>query len=129
MMKYSHKTEAEKGTFDPIPVTEKELVLTSVSLNNVSPGDRILLKLEVGWDKPLNWDMGELEIMIRKGRADGPIVFLASEACFYFAHTKLEHTERGGGTGHEMYYLTVRSVESRCRITGPYSLEGIVYIK
>lgn len=126
MKKLTSKTGTGKGTFDPFLVMDKEIVLTSVTLRPVSPKDRIVLKLEVAWDKPLNWDMGELEIMIRKGAVNGPIVFVTTEGCFYFAHTKLEHVEYGGPE-HQIYYLTIRSAEGRARLVGPYSLEGTVY--
>ncbi|MDF2927539.1 MAG: hypothetical protein K0R57_6453 [Paenibacillaceae bacterium] len=125
-VKYQHKTEALKDRFPPFPVSRSEIVLTSVSLNKIGPKDRIVLRMEVGWDKPLHWDMGELELILRAGAVNGPIVFLASEACFYRAHTKLEHVERGGAE-HQIYYLSVISMEDRARIVGPYSLEGIVY--
>lgn len=128
MKKVVHKTEAIKGQFDPFLVAKTEIVLTSVSLQKISPTDRIVLRLEVAWDKPLQWDMGELDIMIREGSPNGPVVYTTTEACFYFAHTKLEHTIRSR-SGQQIYYLTVSSAEARARIVGPYSLEGIVYDK
>ena len=126
MMKEQHKTEALKGQFPPFLISKSEIVLTSVTLRDVMPEDRVELKLTVGWDKPVHWDMGDLEIMIRKGAADGPIIFQAAEACFYRAHTKLEYTE-SGVSGLQIYYLTVSSAEERARVVGPYSLEGTVY--
>lgn len=126
MKKEEYKTGAVKGQFQPFIIYDKEIVLTSVSLQHVSPGDKVVLKLEIGWDKPVHWDMGEIIILIRSETPDGPIVLQAEEACFFFAHTKLEHT-LVGGPERQAYYLSVYSPDARARITGPYSLEGAVY--
>lgn len=128
MKKDIYKSGIAKGSFPPFPVEGQEVVLTSVFLKNIGPDDRIVLRLEIGWDKPLQWDMGELEIMIRMGAPNGPIVFQSTEACFFFANTKLEHTQ-SGGQPQQIFYLTVRSPESRARIVGPYFFEGTVYDK
>ncbi|RAV01256.1 hypothetical protein [Paenibacillus sp. YN15] len=124
--KSGYKTEAKKGEFQPFPVGESEIVLTSVTLSGLVPADRIMLLLEIGWDKPVTWDMGELEVKIRKYSASGPIVYQMTEACFFKAHTRTKY-EEGGEAGQVSYFLTVRSPELKARIVGPYSLEGAVY--
>lgn len=124
--KSGYKTEAKKGEFQPFPVGAEEIVLTSVTLSGLVPADRVVLLLEIGWDKPLIWDMGELDIKIRKYSPAGPIVYQMTEACFFKAHTQTKY-ENGGEAGQISYFLTVSSPESKARIVGPYSLDGAVY--
>ncbi|MDF2936145.1 MAG: hypothetical protein K0Q90_1518 [Paenibacillaceae bacterium] len=124
--KSGYKTEAQKGEFQPFPVGESEIVLTSVTLSGLVPADRVMLLLEIGWDKPLTWDMGELEIKIHKYSPVGPVVYQMTEACFFKAHTRTKY-EESGETGQVSYFLTVNSPELKARIVGPYSLEGAVY--
>ena len=125
MIKYTHRNEAPLGSFQPFEINETEIVLTSVVLMHIESMDQVKLQLEIGWDKPVLWDMGELEIMLRKDAPNGNIVEWSLESCFSSAVTKLEHT-RTGGAPVQIYYLTVKSPDSRARIVGPYSLKGIV---
>ncbi|MFM9330888.1 hypothetical protein [Paenibacillus mesotrionivorans] len=124
--KSGYKTEAKKGEFQPFPVGASEIVLTSVTLSGLVPADRVLLLLEIGWDKPLNWDMGELDIRIRRNSAMGPVIYQMTEGCFFKAHTRTKY-EESGQTGTVSYFLTVASPELKARIVGPYGLEGAVY--
>lgn len=124
--KSGYKTGAKKGEFQPFPVGAGEIVLTAVTLSDLVPADRVMLKLEIGWDKPVHWDMGELDIRIRKNSPTGPVLYRMTESCFFKAHTRTKH-EEGGETGQVSYYLTVASAEQKARIVGPYGLEGMVF--
>ncbi|WP_314003337.1 hypothetical protein [uncultured Paenibacillus sp.] len=124
--KYSRKTGASAGSFAPFPVGKEELVLTSVYMDGLAPNDRIVLKPEIGWAKPVHWDTGELEVMLRENSPDGQVVYWTLETCFEKALTSESCTVRGGKSV-KVFYLTVRSSEERAMITGPYSLQGTVF--
>ncbi|WP_189018734.1 hypothetical protein [Paenibacillus marchantiophytorum] len=125
MQKYTHANSAKEGTFTPFLITDKEVVLTSVIAMHVSPGNRIILQMEVAWEKPMNWDMGEIEIVLRKDAPDGPVIYWTLESCFVSAHTIVEQVEIGENPVH-IYYLSVLSSEHRAIIVGPYLLKCTV---
>ncbi|MCY9694368.1 hypothetical protein [Paenibacillus alginolyticus] len=125
MQKYMHCNMAKEGTFTPFLVADKEIILTSVIAMHVSPGNRIVLQMEVAWEKPNNWDMGEIEINLRKDTPDGPVIYWTLESCFISAHTIVEQVEIGENPV-QIYYLTVQSSEHRAVIVGPYLLRCTV---
>ncbi len=125
-MKYTDKLGAEAGSFQPFAVGEEEIVLTSLVMRQIAAGDRIMLRLEVGWEKPYYWDTGELEIIVRQDRADGPVVYWTLETCFEQART-IDTVTVTGTRPEQLFYLSVRSAEGRARIGGHYSLQGTVY--
>ncbi|SFT29326.1 hypothetical protein [Paenibacillus sp. BC26] len=127
-MKYTDKSSADVGSFEPLLVGPEQLVLTSLQLGSISPGDRLVLRFEVGWENPdiANWDSGEMEILLREDGPDGLVVYWNLESCFMKGRTK-EQLTFVGTDPQRRYYLTVRSNDTRARITGPYSLQGSVY--
>ncbi|RCX19786.1 hypothetical protein DFP94_104241 [Fontibacillus phaseoli] len=125
-MKYIHKVGTAAGTFTPFLVGKEEVILTSVSLMSISPGDRLELRLDVGWEKPIQWESGEIELRIRKDAADGPVIYWKLETCIEKGYT-MEKTADTGVYPVQHYYLTACSCDSRAIISGPYSLQGSVY--
>ncbi|MEF2967953.1 hypothetical protein V3851_19155 [Paenibacillus sp. M1] len=125
-MKYIHKVGTAAGTFPPFLVRADEIVLTSVTMMHINPGDRLVLRMDVGWEKPIHWDTGEMEFRIRKDTPDGPVIYWNLETCFERAYS-METVTDVGVAPIQHYYLTVRSSESRGIITGPYSLQGSVF--
>ncbi|WP_410771907.1 hypothetical protein [Fontibacillus sp. BL9] len=125
-MKYIHKVGTAAGTFNPFLVGKDEVVLTSVSLMHISPGDRLVLRMDVGWEKSVQWDTGEIEFRIRKDAADGPVIYWTRETCSEKGYT-MEKTTDSGVNPVQHYYLTACSSDSRAIISGPYSLQGSVF--
>ncbi|WP_334075751.1 MULTISPECIES: hypothetical protein [Paenibacillus] len=125
-MKYTHKVGTAAGTFPPFLVGKEEIVLTSVTLMSISPGDRVTLRLDVGWKKPVQWDKGEIELRIRKDTHDGSVIYRTLETCLEKAYT-MEIVTETGSVPVQHFYLTACSPDSRAIITGPYSLQGSVF--
>lgn len=125
-MKYNNKLGAVAGSYEPFTVGRQEIVLTSVSLQDVSTGDRIVLGIDVSWRKTIYWDMGELEFLLRLGSPDGPVIYWTLETCFEKARTQESHTLTAV-EGMSVFYLTVKSADERAQISGSYSLEGSVF--
>ncbi|MWV46835.1 hypothetical protein GRF59_24810 [Paenibacillus sp. HJL G12] len=123
-LKYRIKQEAAAGTFDSFVVGADEIVLTSVTLEGVAEGDRIVLAIDVSWLKPL-CDLGELEFFLRKGAADGPVIYWTLETCYAKARTKENYTLIAD-SGMRHFFLTVKSTEQKARLVA-YALEGSVY--
>ncbi|RED76853.1 hypothetical protein [Cohnella phaseoli] len=119
---------AQLGSFKPFEVGDEEVVLTGLWLDNLEPSHRIVLEIEIGWDKPITSDLGELEIMIRKGDPNGEIVEWTQENCFNSTLTKIE-VSTGEESSFQNYVLTVKSLGTRARIIGPYLLKGSVLTK
>ncbi|CAI6032224.1 hypothetical protein [Cohnella sp. JJ-181] len=124
MIKYQHSTGAEQGSFPPFPVGD-ELVLTSVSLHGIGPDDIVVLRIEIGWANPGTFDMGELEVLLRRDAPDGEAVEWYLESCFLSAVTRIEYRTTGG-LPDQVYYLCVRSTDQLAVMNGPYRLEGRV---
>lgn len=124
MIKYKHSTGAELGSFAPFEIRE-EIVLTSVSLHRIDPGDEVVLHIEIGWSNPGTFDMGELEVMLKKDDPHGETIEWSLESCFLSAVTQLE-CRMTGGLPDQVYYLCVRSAEGLAVMNGPYRLEGRV---
>ncbi|CAM4251551.1 hypothetical protein [Paenibacillus tarimensis] len=127
MIQRYHKVEAPAGSFPVFDIGRSEVVLTSVSLFPVNPGEQIMLRMEIGWERPVQWDTGELEVAVRHGSKVGPVVYWTTENCFQEAKTSDSFTVKASGFA-EHFYLTVRSAEGRARIKGPFQLEGKVGI-
>lgn len=125
-MKYQHKTGAIRDDYPPFTVGETEIVLTAVTLMDIAPGDTIKLEFLIEWVKPVIWDMGELEIMIRRGAPGGVPVYWTLESCFARAKSKEVFTHYGTEDPVMTYYLCVRSSGQRAIISGDYSLYGTV---
>lgn len=125
-MKFKAKSGAASGSYEPFVVGEQEIVLTGVTLQQVSPGDRIVFSIDVNWVKPIHWDMGEMEISLRLGQPDGQVIYWTLETCFAKSRTRESFTWTAEKEETE-FYLTVRSVDSRAILSGDYWLEGTVY--
>ncbi|MFC3800646.1 hypothetical protein [Cohnella sp. GCM10012308] len=123
-MKQIVQTGAVKDCFPRFAVRD-EIVLTAVQLQDVEPKDEIKVGIEIGWDNSGAWDMGELEILLRKGSPEGEVVEWALESCFSSAFTKIAYKTIGGERS-QSYYLTVRSPHGRAVISGPYWLKANV---
>jgi len=87
-----------------------------------------MFEIEIGWDRPIHADLGELEIMIRRGDATGEIVEWTQESCFNSALTKIDASTEEG-TPYQNYVLTVKSLGTKARIIGPYLFKGTVLSK
>ncbi|SFB44465.1 hypothetical protein SAMN05216312_108158 [Cohnella sp. OV330] len=124
MIKYKHSTGTEQGSFPPFPIRD-EIVLTSVSLHGIDPGDEVVLRIEIGWSNPGTFDMGELEVILKKDDPNGATVEWSLESCFLSAVTRLEYRTTGG-MPDQVYYLCVRSTEGLAVMNGPYRFEGRV---
>jgi hypothetical protein len=116
------------GTFEPFIVGDEEIVLTGIWLEKLEPAHRIVLEIEIGWDKPIDVDLGELEITIRKRDLNGEIVEWTQENCYISALTKVD-VSTAEDSPYQNYVLTVKSLETRARIIGPYLLKGTVITK
>lgn len=127
-MKYTHKVGTAAGTFPPFMVGKEEVILTSVTMMSISPGDLLVLRLDVGWKKPVHADTGEIELRIRKDSPDGPVIYRTLETCAEKAYT-MEKVTDTGNVPVQHYYLTACSPDRRAVITGPYSLQGSVFPK
>jgi hypothetical protein len=125
-MKYQHRTGAGKYEHEPIPIGEKEIVLTSVTLSPINQRDKIKLQYIIEWTRPAEWDTGELEIIIRRSAVEGPIIYWTLETCFAQAKHKEVVMDTDMSLGVELYYLTVRSAEGRAIINGDYFLTGTI---
>lgn len=125
-MGYMHRTGTPKGSF-PKFVVKDEIVLTSVQVRETGSSEEVTVSIEIGWDNSGAWDMGELEIMLRRDRPDGEIVYWSPESCFASVLTRLQYKSVGGASAR-LYYLTVRSPQARAVISGPYWLQGTVRI-
>jgi hypothetical protein len=109
----------------PFEVGNEVITLTGIVLTDVQPTDSIKLQIVISWEKPIVCDLGELEILLRKDDPSGEVIEWSIETCFNQSKTKLEIT-RTGGNSIQTYYLAVKSEDSSARITGPYTLKGIV---
>lgn len=123
-LKYKTSQGAAAGTFDSFVVGAEEIVLTSVTLEGIEAGDRVVLSIDVSWLKPM-CDLGELEFFLRKDAADGPVIYWTLETCYAKARTKESFTLTAEG-GMRHFYLSVKSCEQKARLVS-YALEGSVY--
>lgn len=125
-MRHIGKNEAALGSFTPFVVPEQELSIMNILIPQTVAGDRITLKIEIGWLKPAHLDLGELEVMVRGGATDGPVVYWTQESCMIKARF-VETVELTAHGGTESFYLSVRSIAHRAFIVGPFSLLVKVY--
>jgi hypothetical protein len=125
---FSASSGAQLGTFEPFEIGDEEVVLTGLWLDHLDLSSRIMFEIEIGWDKPIYADLGELEIMIRRGDATGEIVDWTQETCFNTALTKIDASTEEGAP-YQNYVLTVKSPGTRARIIGPYLFKGIALPK
>ncbi len=128
MVIYSTSSEAQLGSFEPYEIGDEEVVLTGLWLDHLDPSYRIVLEIQIGWDKPIHADLGDLEIMIRRGDAAGEIVEWTQETCFNSAFTNIDASTEEASP-HQNYVLTVKSSGTRARIIGPYRFKGTVLSK
>ncbi|NWL88847.1 MULTISPECIES: hypothetical protein [unclassified Paenibacillus] len=119
------KRGAARGGFQPFIIGPQEVTLTSIDVRGIVIGQRIQIKIEVGWEKPIHWDTGEMEIIIRRDALDGPVVYWSQEACFEKCLLIETYSEAATQANHS-YYLGVRSEESRAIMTGPYYLSALI---
>ncbi|GAB6991495.1 hypothetical protein [Paenibacillus pini] len=125
-MKSTTKIEAVATTYTPFLVGAEDIILTAVTLPGISQGDRIVLSINIGWEKPSRWDMGEIEVFIRQNTSDGPILYWSLESCYLKARTR-ESITLTGNEQMEHFYLIVRSLHQQAIISGDYFLEGTVF--
>jgi hypothetical protein len=119
---------AQLGTFEPFEIGDEEVVLTGLWLDHLDLSHRIMFEIEIGWDKPIYADLGELEIMIRRGDSTGEIVEWTQESCFNSALTNIDVSIMEESP-YQSYFLTVKSPGTRARIIGPYLFKGTVLSK
>lgn len=74
-MKFSDKMVADSGSFTPFLAGPDEFVLASIGLAQHTPGERIVLSFEIGWERLFEWDSGDLEILIREGSETGNVLY------------------------------------------------------
>jgi hypothetical protein len=128
MVTYSASTGAQLGTFEPFEIGDEEVVLTGLWLDHLDQFCRIVFEIQIGWDRPVHADLGELEIMIRRGDATGEIVEWTQETCFNGTLTNIDVSTVEASL-NQNYVMTVKSPGTRARIIGPYLLKGTVLPK
>ena len=128
MVIYSASSGAQLGAFEPFIIGEEEVVLTGLWLEHLDPSYRIVFDIEIGWDKPIYADLGELEIRIRRGDAAGEIIEWTHETCFNSALTNID-VSTVEESPYQNYVLTVKSPGMKARMIGPYLLKGTVLSK
>ncbi|MCD1258088.1 hypothetical protein B5M42_004445 [Paenibacillus athensensis] len=128
MIKYSAISEAQPGTFSlPLLLTTQETQLTVVALQQVEPGDRIELVYSLAWEKPAHRDIGEIELTLRRGAPDGPVVSWSEETCYQKAVSTGRHSEISATAGDLLFYLSAASFDQRAIAIGPLLLKGTVF--
>jgi|GEM_PF-964502 len=127
MIKYTAISEALPGTFAlPMLLSTNEVQLTSLTLKQLQPGDRVELMYSLAWEKPGHRDIGEIELTLRRGSPNGPVVSWSEETCYQKAVSTGHHTEISAATGELTYYLSAASFDQRAIAIGPLVLKGTV---
>ncbi|MGQ3478386.1 hypothetical protein [Paenibacillus sp. TY11] len=129
MLKYSVQNKAEAGTHAlPFQVTEQENVLSTLIIPASESEGRIVIEASLAWGNPLlNWDIGELDIRLRRNDEQGPVLDWLQDSCYQEGFAELSYEEMGKQAEPYVYCLTVQSSDRRAVITGPLMIRGSVY--
>ncbi|WP_226001807.1 hypothetical protein [Paenibacillus sp. BJ-4] len=129
MLKYSVENKAEAGTHAlPFQVTEQESVLSTLIIPAGESDGRIVVEVSLAWENPLlNWDIGELDIRLRRNDVQGPLLDWLQDSCYQEGFAELRYEESGKQTEAYVYCLTVQSANRRAVVTGPLMIRGSVY--
>lgn len=128
MLKYTIRNQADPGTHAlPFPVTDRETTLSTIIIPTVEVHERIVIEVSLIWENPLlNWDIGELDIRLRRNDERGPVLDWVQESCYHEGTAELRYEEGKHPDGHT-YCLTVQSPDRRATITGPLIMIGSLY--
>ncbi|MDY8024132.1 hypothetical protein [Paenibacillus polymyxa] len=129
MLKYSVQNKAEAGTYAlPFQVTEQESVLSTLIIPAGESEGRIVIEVSLAWENPLlNWDIGELDIRLRRNDERGPVLDWLQDSCYQEGFAELSFEETGEQAESYVYCLTVQSADRRAVVTGPLIIRGSVY--
>lgn len=129
MLKYSIQNKADPGTHAlPIHASSEEAVLSTIIIPDAGPACRIVIEAYLEWENPLlNWDIGELDVRLRRNGVTGPVLKWTQESCYQQGRVRLSFEENGGMPEGHVYCLTVQSMDKRARITGPVEMNAHVH--
>ncbi|MBE0335671.1 hypothetical protein [Paenibacillus sp. 23TSA30-6] len=129
MLKYSVQNKADAGTHAlPFQVTEQESVLSTLIIPANESEGRIVIEVSLAWENPLlNWDIGELDIRLRRNDGQGPVLDWLQDSCYQEGFAELRYEETVEQTAPYVYCLTVQSADRRAVVTGPLVIQGSVY--
>ncbi|MGO4951771.1 hypothetical protein [Paenibacillus sp. DRB1-1] len=129
MLKYSVQNKAEPGTYAlPFQVAEQESVLSTLIIPASESEGRIVIEVSLAWENPLlNWDIGELDIRLRRNDERGPMLDWLQDSCYQEGFAELSYEETGEQAEPYVYCLTVQSADRRAVVTGPLIIRGSVY--
>ncbi|WP_318628023.1 hypothetical protein [Paenibacillus polymyxa] len=130
MLKYSVQNKAEPGTYAlPFQVTDQESVLSTLIIPASEAEGRIVIEVSLAWENPLlNWDIGELDIRLRRNDEQGPMLDWLQDSCYQEGFAELIYEETGTQGEPYVYCLTVQSADRRAVVTGPLMVRGSVYV-
>ncbi|CAH0118483.1 MULTISPECIES: hypothetical protein [unclassified Paenibacillus] len=123
LIKYSLSSGINLGQYVfPLHIGEQEIFLSFIQMPNLTAGDHVVIEAGVSWQK--NWDIGQLQIIIRKDSPHGTIVYQAEETCFSSTYSTLRYVDREIVNPSHAYYLSVKSTDSpvnQAKLTGNVS--------
>ncbi|MDP1511496.1 hypothetical protein L8C07_17740 [Paenibacillus sp. CMAA1739] len=130
LLKYTVQNKAEAGTYAlPFQVTEQESVLSTLIIPASEAEGHIAIEVSMVWENPLlNWDIGELDIRLRRNDQQGPVLDWLQDSCYQEGYAELSYEETGTQAEPHVYCLTVQSADRRAVITGPIMIRGSVYV-
>jgi len=129
MLKYSIQNKAEPGTHAlPFYASSEEAVLSTIIIPEAEPQYKIIIEAVLEWENPLlNWDIGELDVRLRRNSTSGPVLQWTQESCYERGIVRLSFEDSGPIPEGHIYCLTVQSVDNRACVTGPVELSAHVY--
>ncbi|NMP08587.1 hypothetical protein [Paenibacillus polymyxa] len=130
LLKYTVQNKAEAGTYAlPFQVTEQEIVLSTLIIPASEAEGRIVIEVSLAWENPLlNWDIGELDIRLRRNDEQGPVLDWLQDSCYQEGFSELSYEETAQQAEPHVYCLTVQSADRRAVVTGPLMMRGSVYV-
>ncbi|UHA72284.1 hypothetical protein [Paenibacillus sp. 481] len=125
MFKHNDGRTIPAGSYQPIlPVAEaREFGWMIIPLEE---GKRFGFEFSIQWRKRLGADLGELEIVIHRGAANGPVVHRTIETCYLQSTAYLEFEEVATTTGPEVFYFSFASKRLSAEVYGTLGLRGYV---
>ncbi|OXM86651.1 hypothetical protein [Paenibacillus rigui] len=111
----------------PVQLGAQEHVVTSFSIPGVAAEDRILLEMELCWEKRKGADLGRMEIVLHQGSPFGPVLYSSDETCYSTTTTLLEYEETGVSVPEPLYYVSVCSTTHTALLTGPLFIKCQVF--